>query len=629
MPQDGSGGDRQDNPEAEAKASKEFGLVELADFEAVEIEAPIAECRSVHCWKLADLYQSAANAANAAGERSQGRVYGLLADVARMHFKPEDRTEPYGPMAVFEGKRTIIPEDLRGEQSVILAKIAPNLKNPGLRALLGDIAWLNDKSLGESARLATASFIEAVRSVAAGDAQLYSEDDGAASHQAVELLRRACELSRATGRKEPEASDLVALIVTLSENAAAADDASGYHWIGELMLDYRVGNPVDVAKNAEAMAALEGLLPQLSRPLWELAAKAHRQSSNEEGNNRCLIMAAECFVSEAKIHGLSGMAAASFLMDAISALRGLPGTRDRRAHLEELLRNAQVSILDEMGTVSTEVDLSDVVDRVRKRVGGETLIEALRYFALITESPDPVELKREALEQAQRNPLSSMMPMSVHDDEGKVVSKSSGIAADGEDESKGLRYLIARNEAIRRHLTVSGLIEPARSLIQTEHRLSARHLHPIASMSPFVPAGHIEIFVTGFARFFGGDIVTALHLLVPQLENSLRHVLKQVGVDTSSIKSDLTQTNRTLSTMLDKDRTTLEEVFNPEIVFEIENLFDHESGPSLRHQLAHGLLSTDGASSSDAMYACWFIFRLCMIPLFQNWKPVSDFYSQW
>ena len=93
-------------------------------------------------------------------------------------------------------------------------------------------------------------------------------------------------------------------------------------------------------------------------------------------------------------------------------------------------------------------------------------------------------------------------------------------------------------------------------------------------MSPFVPGDRVELFTTGFVRFFGGDFISALHILVPQLENSLRHILKQAGVEPSAIWSDMTQENRTLSVMLDKDRDALEGIFGSAIVFEIENLLD-------------------------------------------------------
>ena len=111
-------------------------MVPMDDFAAVEYEVPIANSHKVDCMGLNSLYQEAAKAQSEAGNENAARVFQLLGSVCQIHFKPNDRAEPYGPMAVFDGKRSIIPSDLRGEQSAVFAKIAPNIRNPGLRARL-------------------------------------------------------------------------------------------------------------------------------------------------------------------------------------------------------------------------------------------------------------------------------------------------------------------------------------------------------------------------------------------------------------------------------------------------------------------------------------------------------------
>ena len=145
----------------------------------------------------------------------------------------------------------------------------------------------------------------------------------------------------------------------------------------------------------------------------------------------------------------------------------------------------------------------------------------------------------------------------------------------------------------------------------------------IAAATPFVPADRVDLVMIGLARFFGGDFFSAFHILVPQVEHSLRHILKHVGVDPSTIQNGMTQEDRTLSTMLKHERESLEGVLGPAIVFEIGNLFDFRAGPVLRHRLAHGLVSSDECYDSDAIYACWFIFRLFCLPLFARWKEVA------
>lgn len=600
--------------------------VTLADMKATDIEAPIADIKSVDCASFGDPYRKAAAEAEGKDER-RVRVYGLLSASTQMHFKPGDRGEPYGPMFVMNGRRSIVPDDLRGEQSAAFATIAPDIRNPGLRALLADIAWLNDRRLTQSAQLVVGAFTEAVALVADGKAEFRFDEQRATSDTGTDMLRRACQIAGVIGWKASEGVELRDLIVKLTQAAFESGDADGFLNVAMLGHSYAIIDATAIASQAESLAGAEGLFPQTARQLLELAAAAHQSLSDEAECNRCLTEAAECYVTMAGAAGFKGMTAASWLMDAIKALRRLPGTKDRRTELEAQLREAQASIADEMGVISTEIDLRDVVDHTRKIFGGLTLPQAFAEFIGLDCSPSPEALRDEARKQADESPLSSIIPMSIHDDEGKLVAKSPGMMGGPEPEEIAIRHLIARHEGFRREITVSGAIEPARRMMQAEHPLFTRHFEPLAEMSPFVPPGHADIYSIGFARFFGGDRISALNILMPQLENSLRHVLRQAAIDPSSIQPDMTQESRTISVMLNKDRAALEKIFGAAIVFEIENLFDFRGGPAIRHQLAHGLIKAGAFHSADAIYACWFIFRLCCLPLLAHWDLVAKAYE--
>lgn len=599
-------------------------IIDLGKFSSVDFEAPIAVAGNVDCMKLGHLFGKAFSAEKEVGNTDAAEVFQLLQSVCQIHFKPNDRAEPYGPMAVFDGKRSVIPSDLEGEQSDVFAELAPKIQNPGLRARLADIVWFNDRKQVASAQLAIGSYCESVQLVVDGKAQLYLEKQNAASHSACGKLRRACQIATATGWKEPEAAMLKTLITMIEASAHQTGDCSGHLHIGDLSLDYGIGDAVTIAKNAESLATIEKLDPHLSRELWELAARVYHQAKQPDENNRSAASAAECYVTMAAAANYKGMTAASWLMDAIKALQQVPKTKERREELEGLLREAQASIADEMGAVSTEIDISDLVDHARKSVADLTLAQALAEFASLDRSPQPQKLREDVEKQAAENPLSSIIPMTIHDDEGKVVSKSPGLALGEEKDDTAVLHLIARNEGMRRQIAVSGMFEPARRLIMSEHPLNQSHFEPIVAMSPFVPADRTDLYALGFARYFNGDFISALHILIPQLENSLRYVLKQAGVDASKIQNDMTQENRTLPIMLVKDREALEKIFCEAIVFEIDNLFLFKGGPTLRHQVAHGMISGGACYSPDAIYACWFIFRLCCLPLFRHWKQVMD-----
>ena len=604
-------------------------------FAAVDIEAPIHGSNKVDCWSLARLYRAAASEQDKAGNEIAARIFGLLSAILGIHFKPKDRSEPYGPrfVNIERDERTMIPEDLRGVQSAVIAEVAPAFRNPGLRARLADIAWLNDKQLASTAFCAIDAYCEAVQLVLDGKAEFFIESWTATSRDGCNMLRRACQIARATGWKDPGASRLKALVRAVVRDAVHRRDHRAFFRSGYIALQFSKGldtDPARIASKAETFAASEDVDSNLSHYLWKLAALAHKALDNQQDRVRCLASAAESlaefWVKIGDAAGGKGMVAANAYRNAIQALGSPSGTKERQQEIEQKLRRAQPSVRDEMGVTSTPFDLTDSIECTRQSISGLPLPLALGKFAGLAQAPEPDELRGQAEHIVEKYPFFSMMSSMKVDEEGKVVAESPGMFGSQEDFDNALHHPIAQNEDLRRQNYVHDSIEPARQIIQSGHSLYQDHLRLIAAMTPYVPDDWVDLVATGLARFFGGDFISALHILVPQLERSLRHILEQAGVDPSAIRSDMTQEDLTLSVMLKKHREyrePLEEILGPAVVFEIENLFDFRGGPYLRHRVAHGRVSSYECYSTDSIYACWFIFRLFCLPLFPHWDEVA------
>lgn len=598
--------------------------VTAGEFAAVDIEAPIRGSKSVHCMDFSKLYNAAASESEKRGHTSEVRVFSLLNNITYIHFKPEDQSEPFGPVFESRGWRNMIPSDLQGDQSTAIAVIVPSIRNAGLRARLADIVWYNDQKRADMAKQAIGAYCESVQSVLDRKANFSDEDQQSTRYEGCKMLRRACQIAGATGWKDPEASQLRLLICTVVKDAFERRDRREFMTSAEIAFDFRIGDIASIASDAEVLASLCDINEIWPEELWKFAATIHGKSRNQHGLERCLVNLAETFVARADASDCERMVAADLYMDAIGILTKLPNTRQRRSELKQKLRRAQTSANDEMAEISTEIDLTEQVKRAQQAVGGRCLSHALKNFVTLERSPDPRDLRAQEERLAKEYPLSAVIPQSIIDEEGKVIANSPGLRGDGSDAEHAMRHLILRNEGIRRSLVVAGLIEPARQQIQSEHAIDIRTLSPIVELTPFVLDDRVRLVTTGLFHFFGGDFYSALHILGLQLEHSLRCVLELEGVDPTTIRSDMTQENRTLHVMLDKEREPLEKILSPAIVFEIENLFDFRGGPSLRHRLAHGLVSAAEFHTSDAIYACWFMFRLYCLPLLSDWDRVAQ-----
>ena len=602
---------------------EQLTVVTLCNFKAVDFEAPIRNTDEMGCLELSSMFCSVAAKQMDAGNDGAIRVFELLAGVASINLKPWDRAEPYGLDRVYRDRRSIIPSDLKGEQPRVFSIVAPNIKNAALRGRLADIAWQNDRSQAEMARLAISSFCEVVQLVLEGKAAFSPFKLKASTCPVCDLLSRACYIYNAIGNKVPEVSELKTLIQDVFQDASDSRYEIGILNIGKLCLDWNVVAP-EVAGKVEEFASAADAHPRIERGLWKLVARGYRLSCNELDEHRCYKNAAECFVKLAFYAGGKGQVAASYISQAIEAYRKIPGTKKRRKDLQKFLRVAQNSIQDEMHISSTESDISAFVKEVRCLVAGKRLSKALGNFANLTNSPDTSFLQYGVKKLAEENPLWAAVPFNRIDNAGRVVAKSPGLFGGGEDHDEAMRHRIAENEALRRGCAVYGLIEPARRVIHSEHSLDQCYFLQIAEMSSFVPDDRVDVFALGFFRFFQGDFISAVYVLVPQIENSVRHILSLAGQDTSTILSDMTEESRSLPPMLNNCREELKKILGSAIVFDMDNVFIFEGGPKIRHSIAHGLISGADCSSADAIYACWFIYRLSCLPLLLDWTKVAE-----
>jgi hypothetical protein len=168
-------------------------------------------------------------------------------------------------------------------------------------------------------------------------------------------------------------------------------------------------------------------------------------------------------------------------------------------------------------------------------------------------------------------------------------------------------------------LVASGQIDAARHTILEQHFISEDVFVALLQYSPFVPSDLVSTFARAYARFFQGDFTSAIYIVTPLLENSLRHVLKSNGHDVT-IFDDATQTqqDRTISSLFEQMRPELDSIFTPAVTADIVRVFLTKPGPYLRHALAHGLLNDSDPYGADAIYGCSLIFLLCLLPLYPH-----------
>ena len=579
----------------------------------------LSDTVSVDCLDLNRIISEQINSARADLRHPLQLLHGLT----NYHVEPGHRTNPFKPMMSMNDSRTLIPTDLLPAQIDVLAELVPSVPNAGLRARMADVVWFIQRGRKDIAEAAVSAYCDCLEEVRDGAATLAFNNRSPWSRRAMELLIRAASISQANKWKLKSSIRLLKLIEELV--STAYNDRNHEDFVRIVNLDINYGVSPETKKTASWSEDLVGSNGLLTKPdqridLWKVAAQCYQHMQDENNSNRCMVEIAECYVQRADL-AESSMSTAHFLHRAIEVLRNYPGTKERREELRVELSQIQPSIQDEMVTVSTEVDLTKLAERHVTSVQGNSWPLAFRYLVLCTHPPEPNQVRLETREQANANPLQAMVPREVLDFQGRVTFRSPGQTEHAEEGDLHFRLLMSRHRDLSRQIAVHGAIIPVRNVISVEHLVSVDGVLDMIKDSPVIPVEHIYIFARAIVQFLAGEDVEATTLLVPQLENSLRHILATIDVDTATTDERGIQTEASLSRLLNPDyqwRRQLENILPQRYIHEIDLLFNFAGGPSIRNQIAHGKVPTSGFWDHNMVYASWLIIQLAAFPLIKK-----------
>lgn len=601
----------------------EWLKVTVSDLEDFDFEHVLQGSSAADCLELAALYRDASSK-EVSKESPKVRVFDFLSSVSGMRFTPHDQNEPFGPMLLLaDGRRSAKTEDFRNHVDV-LRTLASKAKNVVLRARLSDLAWFLERSNAAAGAEAIKAYVDVVRRVQVGELRFRNGDSGGLFHPHIrDCILRALRLARILGWSKSEAEEARACLLAIRDCAFSERANIAVLWYSNIDLDNGITEPLNIAVQVEKYVDKHSseLDYNIAVDLWRLASRAFHYAKKEDDKLRCKVMAAEVMAANAEKMG-SSMLAAHVLANAIAQLHGVPSARERRTQLRHRLVEVQASIGDEFDSVSHELDISDLVAHTRSQFEMQSVYDSLFAFACLDQSPHPDQLRAEAIRQMRAYPLATLFTMTHLDDEGKIIHRSGG-GGDEHDDGSIVRQ-ISQHESVRRVITVTGCIEPARIAIISNHYISEEILINITSRSPFIPYDLKLTFARGFSRFFVGDFTSAIYILAPLLEDSLRYVLKACGHDVTTFDSaDQTQKDRNITALFNGMRAELDGIFTRAVTDELLRVFLERPGPAIRHSVAHGLLRDESPFSADAIYACWLIFRLCVLPLYPRRQKIG------
>jgi len=585
--------------------------ITIADVNRYNWESVLSTAEPRVCVRYPEkLFERAAQLGESGDEKGQN-VFRFLGSVASMALRADETDCPFNPLIMMESRRSAGVEDFSSGQFDTMEALMMETRDAAMRARLGDVIWVARKN-SKAAKLASEAYLENFKLLKLPDQWAWG----------IDFLRRGFSIARSLGSKNepfPSYSDFVAALVRT--NAPIRTDALAVELV-EILLDQNVNGTLGLAELLEQAArnveAKGNYL--LAQRYYEGALRIYNVSKNEEAVRNALLQKGECLIRQAETvitkPGQGYLVGAQFLAKGVECLRRARAPQTMIAAYHKQLRKWQIASATERQASTHEMDISGLVESARKHISGKSLRDAVMTFALDHALAKPKELRQRIVESIEQFPLSLMLSSSLMSNDGRLLVHKPPVIGPrhGIDETGMSAEMFSQARTIDWPLRVNAFIEPGRLQILNEHRPSQRDLVFLVEQNPFVPPGHEDLFLRGLHAGFHGDLIVCAHLIIPQIEEAIRHVLQRSGIVTSKLSSKLVQEERLLGVLLSLPETT--HIFGEEMVFELRGVLCEKFGFDLRNRLAHGFLTTSGCFAPEVLLAWWLVLRLCCFPIY-------------
>ncbi|MFC1678805.1 DUF4209 domain-containing protein [Elusimicrobiota bacterium] len=527
--------------------------------------------------------------AKAADDEPLAQFYDLVAQVMSMYYKEDKSSSPFGPMmSGFGGGRTAITEDFSDANLEIFEYLLGKTDVHRFNARLADVLWLRKRKI-EFAEAAIAAYLREVKQ------RLHYSQEG--WHDGYTALKRGLQLWRSIGGPENFGKEYRATVeATILEIAAEPKDYCRVMLLNTftesgLMQDHKGWTDKARAWGDDALKAKDF---RKSRDYMKAIEKIARTMKDDalvvqsrEDELKASIAEAEHF----KEMGAAAMIVAHRYGEAIEIARRIGGKRKLIDELHAAKNAAQEATLKEMKSVEVKFDPGPSIKAALKSIEGLSAEETIRAIGLMAVPPKKASLRASAEEASKKFVFQAHVPATIVGAKGRSVAKKGSAIEPGTPEwENGIEGAMMHDLSLHQSYCAATVIEACRRELDRRYKSDAAHLAQFVEFNAFVPPGREALFEKGLLAGMRGDWTECLHILIPQIENSVRTVLERAGEIVTHLDEDQVQNELPLHVLLKKPTT--EKIFGEDLVFSMRVLLTEKMGKNLRNSLAHGLLDS-------------------------------------
>lgn len=505
----------------------------------------------------------------------------------------------FGPMFVFDngdGTATESPSVKKVTEQIIKywTERAKTTKHPVLRARYADLVWdFNKVVTNESPHYSIAQIvIDSIIEIAQRNCHKHETS-------VIKKLERALNL--AILLNDSSRIERVTDTIVDYEDSVTQDLKLGLWGFAYDLLFENDKVKLTADQKQKLIDDLEGHLLRASQPTkikeidpWAVEAAAlrlaryYRKVGLSEDTKRVIVVAGNAFIQASS--KASALQTSAWLQRVHTTFKEF-GLSDEAEKISIKLREVGEKTKSELKSFSytMEVPTEKMEKYIAALIEGELDDVLTRIAAHYI--PKKSEVEKQLKELASKAPIAFLMPMELQDNMGRPLAKVGSLE---EDLAGHTVKQMSQNMSIE-SIFLRQVLESLVKKYPTFENLYVDYLF----RSPIFEEDRKSIIGWGVKEYVNGNHMTAIHLLIPQIEKALRVLLEKAG---GSVLKPARGGGFNLKVLDDLLRDPLlVQVFGEDIVFYFRALLVDPRGWNLRNRVCHGLCDASefGSSMSD------------------------------
>jgi hypothetical protein len=482
-----------------------------------------------------------------------------------------------------DGTRHSFPDITGLDEPTIeyLGRRASKAIHPVLRARYADFLW-------DITKIATGNRPSIELAWQAIDSYIESGTRYPNSDQTSERLTRALELALSV-RDDTRASKVVETMLGILDQTEFP--GSRVLWVFDTLTEQH-GVTLSKEQEGKLIDALEAELARIcdSENAVGIVAKApavrlarHYERGGQPDESKRVIRTYGNALADFAMKA-DGLVAMGWLQDVYATYVQF-GMKDEAESLQIAAKDKGKDAEKQMVHHSFSVEIpAEDVERVLEEMTADDLESTLSRIS-INFCPRIDELKEQLKDLKKNAKLLSMVSQSTLDDQ-QVTARVGSV----DDDPEG-RLMLQMGQNLQFMATILGsTIDQTRE----KYDFSADSMRAFLSQSELFDDSRLPLIEHAINAYLADDHVTAIHVLVPQIEAALRKLLPILGKPTNKHRRSDTgvMVEKTLNDILESE-PAVTKFFGEDFVFYLRMFLCDPRGQNVRNRMSHGLMEPD------------------------------------